>query len=184
MDWTIDPAHSRIYFTARHMMVTKVRGEFREFGGTVDFDPERPERSTVDVQVEIASINTRDEARDNHLRSADFFDAEHFPTMTFVSTKVKETGDVEGKLYGDLTIRGVTRPVVLDVEYFGQHQDPWGGTRAGFSASATINRKEWGLNWNVALETGGWLVSEKIGIEIELELIKVSEREAVAAAAD
>jgi polyisoprenoid-binding protein YceI len=141
----------------------------------VNFDPENPANTTVDVTVQMASVNTREQQRDDHLRSPDFYDIATYPEMSFKSTSVEQDGDDEGKLYGDLTIQGVTKQVVLDVEYSGQAQSPWGTTSAGFSASATINRKDWGLTWNQALETGGVLVGEKIKIEIELELVQQAE---------
>ena len=172
MTWQIDYAHSDINFTVRHMMISKVNGRFEDWSGTIDFDLENPANSTVDVTVQLASVNTREQKRDDHLRSPDFFDVANFPEMRFKSTKVDQAGDDEGKLYGDLTIRGITKPVVLDVEYAGQAKSPWGTTSAGFSAVATINRKDWELTWNQALETGGMLVADKIKIGIELELIQ------------
>ena len=175
MSWQIDRAHSEINFTVRHMMISKVRGSFNNFNGVINWDEENPANTTLEVEIEIASIDTREEQRDNHLKSPDFFDAEQFPIMKFKSTQVQPIDDESGKLYGDLTIRGITKPVILDVEYTGQAQSPWGTINAGFSATATINRKDWELNWNQALETGGFLVGEKIKIEIELELVKQPE---------
>lgn len=164
------------------MMISKVRGEFEKFSGVVNFDEENPENTTVDVQIDVSSINTREEQRDTHLRSADFFDAENYPVMNFKSKRVELIDDTHAKLVGDLTIKDVTREVVLDVEFVGKVVNPWGKEAAGFNATTTINRKDWGLNWNVALETGGWLVGEKIRIDIELELIKQTETEAAGAA--
>ena len=175
MTWQIDSAHSNIYFTARHMMISKVRGQFETFSGTVNFDPENPANTTVDVEIDVTSVNTKDEQRDGHLKSPDFFDAENHPVATFKSTKVVQEAEDEGKLYGELTVRGVTKEVVLDVEYAGIAKSPWGTTSAGFSASTTLNRKDFGLNWNQALETGGVLVGEKIKLEIELELVQQEE---------
>ncbi len=175
MTWQIDSAHSHIYFTARHMMISKVRGQFESFSGSVQYDEENPTRTAVDIEVDISSINTREEQRDTHLKSPDFFDAATYPVMRFKSTAVEKTGEDTAKLHGDLTIRGVTKPVILDVEYAGQAKSPWGTISAGFSATGTLNRKEWGLNWNQALETGGVLVGDKIKIEIELELVKQPE---------
>ncbi|MBE2199538.1 MAG: YceI family protein [Anaerolinea sp.] len=172
MNWQIDFAHSEIGFSVRHMMISKVRGQFEKFSGHVNFDENDPTQTAVDITVEIGSINTRDGQRDNHLRSADFFDAANYPVMTFKSKQVEQLNDDEGRLVGDLTIRGVTKEVALDVEYAGQSKSPWGTTSAGFTATATLNRKDWGLNWNQALETGGVLVGEKVQISIELELIK------------
>lgn len=172
MNWQIDFAHSEIGFSVRHMMISKVRGQFEKFSGHVNFDENDPTQTAVDITIEISSINTRDGQRDNHLRSADFFDAANYPVMAFKSKQVEQLSDDEGRLVGDLTIRGVTKEVALDVEYAGQSKSPWGTTSAGFTATATINRKDWGLNWNQALETGGVLVGEKVQISIELELIK------------
>ncbi|MCB9444427.1 MAG: YceI family protein [Ardenticatenaceae bacterium] len=178
MTWQIDSAHSQISFSARHMMISKVRGRFENFSGVIDFDESNPAASTVNVEIEAASINTRVEDRDNHLRSADFLDAANHPKLTFAGKRVQVTGDNSGRLIGDLTIRGVAKEVVLDVEYAGQAKSPWGTTSAGFSASTTINRKDWGLEWNAALETGGVLVGDAINIDIELELVKQAETEA------
>ena len=175
MSWQIDLAHSHINFTVRHMMISKVRGTFETFSGSVNFDEANPANTTVDISIDAGSINTREEQRDGHLRSPDFLNADEFPTLTFKSTKVEQADEETGKLYGDLTIRGVSKPVVLDVEYAGQAKSPWGTTSAGFSAKTSINRTDWELNWNQALETGGILVGEKITIEIELELVKQAE---------
>ena len=175
MSWQIDSVHSHIYFTARHMMISKVRGQFETFGGSINFDENAPENTTVAIEIDVTSINTKDEQRDGHLKSPDFFDVANFPTATFKSTKVVKEDDDEGKLYGELTVRGVTKEVVLDVEFAGIAKSPWGTTSAGFSASAQLNRKDFGLNWNQALETGGVLVGEKIKLEIELELVKQEE---------
>lgn len=177
MAWQIDHSHSSISFTARHMMISKVRGSCEKFDGEIDFDEENPANSTVFVEAYLSSIDTGDEKRDAHLRSADFFNVDEHPTMTFQSTRVEQTSPNSGKLYGDLTLRDVTKEVVFDVEYAGVQKSPFGTENAGFSATTTVNRKDWNLNWNVALETGGWLVSDKITVEIELELVKVSEVE-------
>lgn len=170
--WAIDNAHSSIEFTARHMMITKVRGSFQNFTGTVEFNEQTPANSSVNVQIEAASIQTRDEKRDGHLTSPDFLDAANHPYLTFTSKRIEVVDDTHGKIIGDLTIRGVTREVVLETEYNGQAKSPWGTTSAGFNASTKINRKDWGLNWNVALETGGVLVGEEVTIAIELEIVK------------
>mgnify|MGYP001231150350 CR=1 FL=1 len=175
MSWQIDYAHSHIYFTARHMMISKVRGRFEKWEGSIAFNEEKPEETAVHVTVDVASVNTREQQRDDHLRSPDFFNAAEFPTMTFKSTRVERTGEDTAKLVGDLTIRGVTKEIVLDVEYAGQAKSPWGTFSAGFSASGSLNRKDWGLTWNQALETGGMLVGDKISIEVELELVKQPE---------
>jgi polyisoprenoid-binding protein YceI len=153
-------------------MISNVRGRFEDFTGTVDFDENDLSTLAVDVSIDTASINTRDEKRDEHLRSADFFNTAEFPTMAFRSTSVEKVSDNTLKLHGDLTIAGVTRPVTLDVEYSGTAVSPWGTTSAGFSAQTKINRKEWGLVWNGTLEAGGVLVGEDIKIELDLELVK------------
>lgn len=172
MAWQLDASHSEISFSARHMMISRVRGQFESFSGSVNLDEANPEQSTVEVQIDAASINTRDAQRDGHLKSADFLDVETYPHLTFKSTSVQRTGDATAKLMGDLTIRGVTKPVTLDVTYEGQAKSPWGTTSAGFSATTKIDRKAWGLTWNQALETGGILVGEEITININLELVK------------
>ncbi len=172
MAWQIDNAHSQVEFSVRHMMISNVRGRFETFSGTVEFDEANPARSTVDVQIDAASINTRDARRDGHLKSPDFFDAEKYPYLTFKSKRVQPTSENTGKVYGDLTIRDVTREVVLDVYYAGLAKSPWGTMSAGFSAETKISRKDWGLNWNQALETGGVLVGDEIKITIELEIVK------------
>ena len=148
------------------MMISKVRGSFENFSGTVNFDEENPTNTTVNVEVDLTSINTRDEQRDGHLQSPDFFDVENHPTMKFVSTRVEQIDEKNGRLYGQLTIKDISKEVVLDVEYAGIAKSPWGTISAGFSATGSLNRKEWGLNWNQALETGGVLVGDKINIEI------------------
>lgn len=175
MSWQIDSAHSHINFTVRHMMISKVRGSFETFSGSVNFDEDTPTNTTVDISIDATSINTREDQRDGHLRSPDFLNADEFPTLTFKSSNVEQVDAENGKLYGDLTIRGVSKPVVLDVEYAGQAKSPWGTTSAGFSAKTSIDRTEWGLTWNQALETGGILVGDKITIEIELEIVKQTE---------
>ena len=182
MSWQIDPAHTHVQFSVRHMMITKVRGEFEKFSGSVNLDETEPTNTTVNVDVETASVNTRDGQRDNHLRSADFFNSEEFPTMSFRSKRVERTGEMTAKLIGDLTIRDVTKEVALNVEYFGILKNPWGMQVAGFSATTRINRKDFGLVWNVALETGGMLVGEDVDISIEVELVKTPETETAAAA--
>lgn len=181
MSWQIDLAHTQIQFSVRHMMISKVRGVFEKFNGAVEFDETNPTNTTVSVDVETASVSTREGQRDGHLRSADFFNSEQFPLMSFRSKRVERTGDLTARMTGDLTIRDITREVVLEVEHTGILKNPWGKHSAGFSAATKINRKDWGLVWNVALETGGVLVSEEIEIGIELELIKIPEAEAAAA---
>ena len=172
MTWQIDPAHSEVQFSARHMMISTVRGRFKRFSGTIEADEQNPTTAQVEVQIDAASIDTGDDKRDTHLRSPDFLNVEQYPYITFKSTKVEQRDATHGQLTGDLTIRDVTKPVILEVEYAGMAKSPWGTISAGFSAHTRINRKDWGLNWNVALETGGWLVSDEIRVEIEVELVK------------
>ena len=173
--WTFDPAHSSTNFTARHMMVTNVRGSLGAISGTINFDPENPGASSVDASIDVAGINTGVEDRDNHLRSADFFEVEKYPNITFKSTSVEVTGDDSAKVTGDLTIRDVTKPVVLDVEFLGQGGSPFGDTRAGFEATAKIDREAFGLTWNQALEAGGVLVGKDIKINLDIQAVLVTE---------
>ena len=168
--WTVDPTHTRIGFVARHMMVTKVRGSFAEFTASVEI-AEDPFRSSLSAEVRMASIDTGNPDRDQHLRTNDFFDVEQYPTMRLQATGF-EQADGGLRMHADLTIKGVTRPVVFDLEFDGVGQDPWGGTRAGFAATTTINRKEWGIEWNAPLEAGGVLVGEKVLIELDVQLVK------------
>ena len=170
--WQIDPAHTSVEFAVKHMMITTVKGRFTDVSGTVVADEAEPTRSTVEATMSVATIDTRAEQRDGHLRSADFFDVEKYPTITFTSRRIE--GDPTGafRLVGDLTIRGVTKEVTLDVTNEGRGRDPWGGERAGFSATTKINRKDFGLTWNQALETGGVLVGDDVKISIEVELVK------------
>ena len=170
--YTVDPSHSRIGFVARHAMVTKVRGAFNEFEATAHLDGDDLSRSSVSVSIATASIDTRNEQRDGHLRSNDFLDIENFPQITFVSTEVEPVGSDVIRVTGDLTIKGTTRPVTVDFTYEGSATDPFGNLRVGFEGSVTINRKDWGVNWNAALEAGGVLVSEKITLEFEISAIK------------
>jgi len=171
MAWEIDPAHSEAAFTLKHMMFTTIRGHFNVLSGHLHIDEEHPENSWVDAQADAASVDTRDARRDGHLRSPDFFDVQNYPTITFKSNKVEHTGGNEYNVTGDLTMHGVTQPVTFKAEYNGQGKAPHGLQVAGLSAKAKINRKDWGLNWNVALESGGVLVSENINIEIDLEAV-------------
>ncbi|SFC48051.1 YceI family protein [Streptomyces aidingensis] len=172
--YTIDPAHSRIGFVARHAMVTKVRGAFNEFEGTAELDGEKPEQSSVRVTIKAASIDTRNSQRDEHLRSNDFLAMQDHPEITFVSTAVRRTGDTTFDLTGDLTVRGVTRQVTIPFSYEGAAQDPFGNLRVGLEGSVEINRKDYGVVWNAPLETGGLLVSEKVTLEFEISAIKQS----------
>jgi polyisoprenoid-binding protein YceI len=171
MTWTLDPAHSSVTFSAKHMMVTTVRGSMKIRDFDLEFDTDNLEHSRVRVSLDAASIDTAQEARDEHLRSADFLEVEAHPTIDFVSTRIEPKGGDEYRIHGDLTIRGETRPVVLEAEYAGIVPNMQGGQRAAFSATTKINRDEFGLNWNVALEQGGWLVSNDIKIEIDLAAV-------------
>lgn len=168
--WTVDPSHSMVGFVVRHLMVAKVRGRFTEFTGTITVG-ENPLESKVEASVAVASITTNDEGRDGHLQSADFFEAEAHPTMTLVSTGIEQRG-ADYVLHADLTIRGITKSVDFDLEFDGVAQDPWGNTKAGFSAEGEINRKDFGMEWNAALETGGVLVGDKVKIVLEIEALK------------
>lgn len=170
--YTIDTSHSRLGFVARHAMVTKVRGSFEDFSGTVTINGNDPAASTVTVSAQLASIDTGDTSRDEHLRSADFFDVENHPEMLFTSTSLTPAGGDRFTVAGELTIGAVTRPVNLDLEYTGAATDPFGNDRIGFEGAAEINRKDWGLVWNAALETGGILVGEKIKLELDISAIR------------
>ena len=185
MSWQLDKAHSSINFSVRHMMISTVRGRFEDFEGTFEINETDPTRSKIAVEIQAASINTKEPQRDGHLKSPDFIDAEKYPTITFKSKRVEKIDDQHVRLVGDLTIKDVTKEVVLNVEYAGQAKSPWGTVNAGFTAQTKISRKEWGLTWNVALETGGVLVGDEITISIELEIVKQAETapalEAVAA---
>jgi polyisoprenoid-binding protein YceI len=171
--YTIDPGHSRIGFVARHAMVTKVRGSFNEFTGSGHFDAENPEASRFELTIQAASIDTRNPDRDDHLRSNDFFDMERHPEIRFASTSVEQS-DAKFRVTGDLSIKGVTRPVTVDFEFTGNALDPFGDQRIGLEGATTINRKDWGVNWNAALDAGGVLVSEKIALEFEVSAIRTS----------
>ena len=168
--WNVDPSHSTVGFVARHLMISKVRGTFTAFTGTIEIAEDRLD-STVSASVDMASVSTGDEGRDGHLRTGDFFDVEQYPTMTFVSTGIRPDGG-DFVLTGDLTIKGVTRSVVFDLEFEGVAVDPWGNTKAGFTASTEISRKDFGLEWNVALEAGGVLVGDKVKIQLDIQAVK------------
>jgi polyisoprenoid-binding protein YceI len=172
--WQIDPAHTNVSFSVKHLMITTVRGRFADVRGSIRLDDSDLTRSFVDVEVGTASIDTRADQRDTHLRSADFFDVEKYPAMKFRSRRVEKVGDDRYRVIGDLTIRDVTREVALDVTDEGRGRDPWGGTRASFSATTTIDRRDFGLNWNQALEAGGVLVGNDIKISIDAQAIKES----------
>lgn len=168
--WTIDPSHSVVEFAVKHMVFATAKGRFSEFSGTITLDQDNIANSSASVEIAAASVDTRDAKRDEHLRSADFFDVENFPTLTFVSTGVQPKGN-DLSIAGNLTIHGVTRPVVLEAEFNGQGTNPWGKQVISYSASTKINRKDFGLNWNAALESGGVLVSDEVKITIEIEAI-------------
>jgi len=172
--YTLDAAHSRIGFVARHAMVTKVRGAFNEFEGSAVLDWADPANSTARVTIDVASIDTRNGQRDAHLRSNDFLAIEEFPQITFASTGVRQTGEAEFELTGDLTIKGVTNAVTVPFTFEGTSLDPFGNTRVGFEGAVTINRRDYGVSWNAALETGGVLVSDKIVLEFEVSAIKTA----------
>jgi polyisoprenoid-binding protein YceI len=169
--WNIDPTHSQAEFGVRHMMIATVKGHFSDISGTVVVEDGDPTTAQIDVAIGVASIDTRVGQRDQHLRSPDFFDAERFPTLTFRSTSVERVGEDHYEITGDLTIRDVTRPVTLDAQGLGSVRDPWGNERAGYSATARINRKDFGLNWNQVLETGGVVVGDEVKINLEVELV-------------
>jgi polyisoprenoid-binding protein YceI len=170
--YAIDPTHSTIGFTARHAMVTKVRGSFDEFEGSGYFDAENPAASHLALTIQATSINTRNADRDAHLRSNDFFAMDAYPRITFTSTQVQPAGEGTYRVTGDLTIKDVTRPVTIDFEYTGAAADPFGNHRIGLEGTTTINRKDWGVNWNAALDAGGVLVSEKVTLEFEVSAIR------------
>jgi polyisoprenoid-binding protein YceI len=168
--YTIDPAHSTVRFSIRHLMISKVHGSFGKISGTVTVDPSNVEGAQLDATIDVTSINTDNEGRDNHLKSPDFFDVEQFPTMTYKSTKGTKTGDLEGVVYGDLTLHGVTKEVPLTVEVSDEVPSPWGGFKVGVSATAKIDRRDFGLNFNHALASGGVMVGNDVAITIEVEL--------------
>jgi polyisoprenoid-binding protein YceI len=170
--YTLDPVHSRLGFVARHAMVTKVRGNFNEFQGTLVIDGERPANSSAKITIETASVDTRNAQRDDHLRTNDFFDAPNFPQISFTSTAIEHLGGHEFAVTGDLTIKGTTRAITLPLEYQGSAVDPWGNTRIGFEGSVEVDRRDWGVNFNAALEAGGVLVSNKVTLEFEISAVK------------
>ena len=170
--WQADPAHSSVGFSVKHLMVSTVRGTFGTFTATVEGDPSDPATARIDATIQVGSVDTREPKRDAHLKSADFFDAADYPTMTFVSRKVEKTGDGRARVTGDLTIRGVTKPVTLDVEYTAPVKDAWGGTRVGATATATIDRQDFGVKWNKSLDAGGVMVSDQVKIQLDLELVE------------
>lgn len=173
--WAVDPAHSVAEFAVRHMMISTVKGHFTNVTGTLLGDERDAEHASIGLTIPVAGIDTREPKRDAHLRSADFFDADRYPEISFRSTRITRLGTDKFSVTGDLTIRDITRPVVLSVESGGRGRDPWGGERVGFSATTTINRQDFGLHWNQALETGGVLVGNDVKISVDLELVKSAE---------
>jgi polyisoprenoid-binding protein YceI len=171
-DYTLDVAHSRLGFVARHAMVTKVRGAFNEFDGTAHIDGSDPSRSTVNIVIKTASVDTRNAQRDGHLRTNDFFEIETYPEIVFTSTAIEQKDETTFQVTGDLQIKDVTRPVTFDLEFTGAATDPFGNQRVGFDGSLQINRKDWNVTWNAPLEAGGVLVSEKVTLEFEISAIK------------
>jgi polyisoprenoid-binding protein YceI len=176
--WELDPVHTTVEFAVKHLMITTVRGRFDKFTGSAYVDPDHPDTPQVEVTIDAASIDTREPRRDEHLRSPDFLHAAEHPTITFRGRRVE--GDITGgfRLVGDLTIRGITREVALKAKFEGRTQDPWGGERAGFSATAKLNRHDFNLRWNVALETGGVLVGDEVRLSIDAQLVRQAEAKA------
>ncbi|MGH7667676.1 MAG: YceI family protein [Candidatus Dormibacteria bacterium] len=183
MSWKVDNAHTSLEFSARHMMVSTVRGHFDRFSGEVEIDPDDLSKSWAKAEIEAASVDTREEARDTHLRSADFFDTEQFPLITYRSGKIESRGGNRYRVEGELTIKGVTRPLDLEVELLGMEPSPFGFKVAGFEARGSLSRKDFGLNWNLALESGGWLVGDEIKLRIDAEADEVVEQVQPAGAA-
>lgn len=177
-DWNLDAVHSSVSFSVRHLVVSKVKGNFDKFSGTASFEEGKLADGSVEFTVDVTTIDTDNEKRDEHLKSADFFDAEKFPSMTFKSTKVTNVVDNKFKLEGDLTIKDVTKPVVFECEFNGTVVDPWGNTKAGFSAETTINRQDFNITWSKAIETGGLVVSDEVEIEIDTEWTMAKPEEA------
>jgi polyisoprenoid-binding protein YceI len=170
--WVLDPAHSEVTFKVKHLMIANVKGEFRKFDVNVQVNNENFSSASISARIDITSIDTNNTDRDNHLKSADFFDAEKFPAIEFVSSSFSQLDEENAKLTGNLTIKGVTKEVVLEIETGGISKDPWGQTKAGFTVNGKINRTDFGLTWNAALETGGVLVSEEVKIQAEIQLLK------------
>lgn len=173
--WNIDPTHSGVNFSVRHMVISKVRGKFAKYRGELSLDDDDLTKSSIDIAIDAASLDTGVEDRDAHLRSADFFDVEKYPELRYRSTRIDKVDDENFRVTGDLTIRDETREVVLDVEFGGRGKDPWGNERAGFSAKGRIDRKDFGLKWNQALEAGGVLVGDRVDIDIEVEAVKAAD---------
>jgi polyisoprenoid-binding protein YceI len=170
--WKFDTVHSNVSFSVRHLMISRVHGSFKTWSGALETDEANPANSGLQASIDVASIDTKEPQRDEHLRSADFFDAANHPNITFTSTSVKKVDDEHYKVTGDLSIRGVSKPVTLDVDYFGRQKDPWGGERAGFSAKTSIDRKDFGLVFNIPLEGGGFVVGDKVDIVLDVQAVK------------
>jgi len=175
MTWQLDNVHSHVGFSVKHMMVTTVRGQFRSYRGKVNLDPKNFARSSFEGEIDVASVDTGNPDRDNHLRTGDFFDAQNHPTITFKSTRIEPKDDGQYAVSGTITIRGVSKPIVLDVEFLGTSRNPYGKTVAGLSVRGTLNRKDFGVNFNAVLETGGVAVGEKVKLEIDVEAVAVEE---------
>jgi polyisoprenoid-binding protein YceI len=170
--WKFDTVHSSVSFSVRHLMISRVHGSFKTWTGTLETDDENPANSKVQASIDAASIDTKELPRDEHLRSADFFHAANHPQITFESTSVTKLDSEHYKVIGNLTIRGVTKPVTLDTEFFGRQKDPWGGERAGFSAKTSIQRKDFGLEFNIPLDGGGFVIGEKVDITLDVQAVK------------
>ncbi len=180
--WNIDTSHSAIHFSVRHMLVSRTRGRFTKWSGQLKFDPDNAANSSVSVEIEPASIETADATRDAHLRSPDFFDVEKYPKASFRSTKVTDLGGDKYLISGELTVHGITHPLSFEAIFEGSAKDPWGGERAGFSATLSLDRREYGLTWNKALEAGGFVVGDKVELSLEVEAVKEVAKQAVSAA--
>jgi polyisoprenoid-binding protein YceI len=170
--WEIDPKHTTLEFAVKHMMFATVKGRFSGVKGTIEIDEADPTRSSVEAEIDARTIDTREEQRDIHLRSADFFDVDRYPVICFKSIRVERVGDRQARVYGDLTLREVTRPIVLETTFLGRGKNPWGQEVAAFHAETTINRKDFGLHWNAPLEAGGFLVGDEVRVEVEVEAIR------------
>ena len=170
--WAIDPTHSEVIFKVKHLMITNVKGEFRKFTGSISTERNDFSKASINATIDASSIFTNEDNRDGHLKSADFFDVENYPEITFTGTSFKKIDEENYQLKGVLTIKGVSKEIAFDVEFGGINKDPWGNEKAGFSINGKINRKDWGLNWNAALETGGVLVSDEVKISAEVQFVK------------
>jgi polyisoprenoid-binding protein YceI len=177
--WNFDAVHSNVGFSVRHLMISKVHGHFKKWSGTLLVDEENPSASRVDVEIDAASIDTKEQQRDDHLRSPDFLDVANYPTIKFHGTRVEKLSDDRYKVTGNLTVRSVTKEVALDTEYFGKSKDPWGGERLGFSAKTSVDRRDFGLKFNIPLEGGGFVVGDRVDITLDIEAVKDAAASAV-----